>query len=367
MGETYPKFTVAVVQAASVFFDRDKTIDKVVRLIEEAADKGAVIIGFPELFIPGHPGSWYYAKKFNPLPAQGALFIELVKNAVRVPSPATERLCIAAKKAHSYVVIGINEADPVFPGTLYHSQLFISDKGEIMGVHRKLVLTNIEKLIFTAGDGSYLNVYDTPYGKLSGMVCGEHAHDLYKYALLAMGTQIHVAGWPPFPKWSSYPAHQSEKGQQDSIDFRVRQFAHGGKIFVISSCAIIDAQNIPVCCDTEEEKNNIIENSGGGSSIIGPAGQHLAGPVYEGEVILTAEISLQDALPGKQIHNVLGHYSRWDVFSLNFNRERLSPFKKITSPEKGDTDLSSELNEIKKQLEDLSGKLDRLTEKDCGL
>lgn len=200
MAEIFPRFTVAAIQAAGVFFDRDKTVSKAIRLIEEAADKGAAIIGFPELFVPGHNSLWYMAKKSNPLSAQGALFREIVKNAVKVPGPTTQQLCAAAKKAHAYVVIGIAEADALYSGTLYISQLFISNTGEIMGVHRKLVTTSTEKLLYTGGDGSHLNVYDTQYGKLSAMNCGEHTHDLYKYALLAMGTEIHVAAWPPFTK-----------------------------------------------------------------------------------------------------------------------------------------------------------------------
>jgi len=288
------------------------------------------------------------------------MFIEVVKNAVQVPSPATDRLCAAAKKAHAFIVMGVSEADPLFPGTLYMSQIFISEKGEIMGVHRKLVTTNIEKLIYTAGDGSYLNVYDTPYGKLSALNCGEHAHSLYKYALLAMGTQIHVASWPSFPKWSSHPSDRSVKAQADSVAFRVRQFAHEGKIFVINSCAIIDEQNIAFCSDTEEGKASLVPNSGGGSAIIGPGGEYLAGPLNEGQGVLTAEISLEDALPGKQTHNVLGHYTRWDVLSLNFNRERLSPFKEISSRERDCLSVSSELDKIRKEISEITKKLDAL-------
>ncbi|MFH0913797.1 MAG: carbon-nitrogen hydrolase family protein [Chloroflexota bacterium] len=365
MGDTYPRFKIAAVQAASVFFDREKTVDKAVRFIEEAADKGAVIIGFPELFIPGHPGAWYYAKKSNPLPAQGALFTELVKNSVKIPSPATERLCRAARQAHAYVVTGMSEADALYPGTLYIAQLFISDQGEILGVHRKLVPTNVEKLIYTGGDGSFLNVYDTPYGKISAMNCGEHAHSLYKYALLAMGTQIHIAAWPSFPNWSSFPAHLSKEGQQDSIDFRVRQFAHEGKIFVISSCGVTDAQNIAFCCDTQKERESIVENSGGASSIIGSKGEHLAGPLYEGEGVLVAEVSLEEALPGKQMHNVLGHYTRWDVLSLNFNRERMSPFKNAPPPDEKSVDFRSELREIRQEIRELREKWDKLGKSDA--
>lgn len=350
MGDSYPKFTVAAVQAASVFFDRDKTLDKAVRCIEEAADKGAVIVGFPELFICGHPGLWYMGKRTNPLPRQSELFKEMVKNGVRLPSPEVDRLCTAARKAHAFVVIGMSEVDSLFPGTLYMSQLIISDRGEVMGMRRKLVVTAIEKLIYSNGDGSHLQVHDTPYGKLSALQCGEHASSLSKYALLAMGAQIHVAGWPSFPR------NVNSAAQSDSVDFRVRQFAHEGKLFVINSCGVTDRQNIDFCCDTQEEKDNVV-SEGGGTSIIGPNGQYLAGPIREGETVLTAEISLEDALPGKMTHNVLGHYSRWDVLSLNFNRERLSPLKK---PAQDAAPPSSELEEMRAMLRELGEKVDAL-------
>jgi aliphatic nitrilase len=357
MGDTYPNFTVAAVQAASVLFDREKNIDKAVRYIEMAADEGAVIIGFPELFIPGHTNIWYWGKNSNPLPAQGTLFKELVKNAVKIPSGETDRLCSAAKKAHAYVVIGISELDILFPGTLYISQLLISDKGEILGVHRKLVPTLDEKLVYSRGDGSYLNVYDTSYGKLSALNCGEHNHDLYKYALLAMGTQIHVASWPPFPK------NIFGQTQRDATDFRVRQFAREGQIFVINSCGLTDEQNIAVCCETQEEKVNLVGDSGGGSSIIGPNGEHLAGPMHEGEGVISARISLEDALHGKQAHNVLGHYTRWDVLSLNFNRERLSPFKQTPSPDKNITELAKTVCELRENIRLIKERVDSIEQK----
>jgi aliphatic nitrilase len=357
MGDTYPNFTVAAIQAASVLFDREKNIDKAVRYIEKAADKGAVIIGFPELFIPGHTNIWYWGKNSNPLPVQGTLFKELVKNAVKIPGTETDRLCSAAKKAHAYVVIGISELDILFPGTLYISQLFISDKGEIMGVHRKLVPTLDEKLVYSRGDGSYFNVYDTSHGKLSALNCGEHNHDLYKYALLAMGTQIHVASWPPFPK------HIFGQTQRDATDFRVRQFAREGQIFVINSCGLTDEQNIAACCETQEEKDNLVAESGGGSSIIGPNGEHLAGPIHEGEGVISAEISLEDALLGKQAHNVLGHYTRWDVLSLNFNRERLAPFEQTPSPDKNIAELANTLRELREDIRLIKERADSIEQK----
>lgn len=224
-----------------------------------------------------------------------------------------------------------------------------------MGVHRKLVPTLEEKLVYTGGDGSYFQVYASPYGKISAMCCGENTHDLYKYALLAMGTQIHVAAWP------SFPDNLFNKRHRDSVDFRVRQFANAGKIFVINCCGITDSQNVTACCDTQEEKNTIVVNSGGGSSIIGPGGEYLASPLYEGEAVLVAEVSLEDCLPGKQLHNVLGHYTRWDVFSLNFNQRRLTPF--ADGPlNKGTLDDSVGLREIREEVSKINQRIDGIVE-----
>jgi aliphatic nitrilase len=224
-----------------------------------------------------------------------------------------------------------------------------------VGVHRKLVPTVSEKLIYSSGDGSHFRVFETSYGKISGMVCGEHTNDLYKYALLSMGTEIHVAGWPAFPD------RLFGKRQRDSIDFRVRQFANEGKIFVINCCSVTDSQNVEACCDTAEEKQPVVLNSGGGSAIIGPGGEYLAGPLYEGEAVLTAEISLEDCLPGKQLHNVLGHYTRWDIFSLNFNGRKLAPFAEGSCG--GDSsEYASGLREIRDELIKVNRRVEGLAE-----
>ncbi|MBI2848428.1 MAG: hypothetical protein HYX83_04560 [Chloroflexi bacterium] len=235
------------------------------------------------MFIPGMLNIWLWGKISNPIPIQHEMFKELVKNSVKVPSPATDRLCAAARKAHAFVVMGICELDTLFSGTVYLTQLFISDTGEIMGVHRKMVPTREEKLVFSNGDSVTCTLLILLMANVRFRMRG--ANSLYKYALLAMGTQIHVASWP------SNPRNLFPRSMLDTIDFRVRQFAHEGKIFVINSCGVTDEQNIEACCNTQEEENDIVVGSGDGSSIIGPNGEHLAGPMYEGEGILTAEIS----------------------------------------------------------------------------
>ena len=360
MGDNYPRFRVAAVQAASVMFDREKTIAKAIRFIEEAADKGAAVIGFPELFVPGHTNVWYAAKQSNPLKAQAAMFRELVGNSVQVPGEATDRLCAAARRAHACVVIGITEHDALYSGTLYLSQLFISGSGEIMGVHRKLVMTASEKLVYSCGDGSTFNVYDTPHARLSGLNCGEHSHDLFKHALLAMGSQVHVAAWP------SFPARLFPPDQGESVQFRARQFAHAGQVFVIQACGVTDIQNIEACCDSEEEKAAIDADSGGGSAIIGPNGAYLAGPLYRGEGVVVADISLEDALRGRQFQNLMGHYTRWDVVSLNFNRGKLSPFGSEAGSATTAAGLAEEVARTNRALRSIGERLDRLLGEEKG-
>ena len=126
---------------------------------------------------------------------------------------------------------------------------------------------------------------------------------------------------------------------------------------------ITDKQNVAVYSDTPEEADSFVGTKGGGSSIIGPNGEYLAGPVRDIETIVTAEISLEDAIPHKMEINLLGHYTRWDILSLNFNREKLSLIKDITPTRSSSMDLSSELQEVKGRIREISERLDRLTEK----
>ena len=162
---------------------REATVHKVCSLIEEAADKGARLIAFPETLVQGYP-HWYHFLRVD----QGHPFhIRLVKNAVEVPSEATDQICRAAKKAHAIVVVGINERDPVNWGTLYNTNLIIDQNGDILGKHRKIMPTMVEKICWGAGDGSSLRVYDTILGLIGTLICGENGNPLAKFALLAQG------------------------------------------------------------------------------------------------------------------------------------------------------------------------------------
>ena len=298
MGDTLPRFTAAAVQATPVFLDRDGTIDKACELIATAGDAGADLIVFPETWVPGYP-FWHT----TPGVFSGDTFAELWKNAVEIPSLATARLAEAARRARAYVVIGINERDTVSRGTMYNSLLYLSPEGEIAHNHRKLMPTFTERTIWGFGDGSDLRVLDTPLGRIGGLICWEHEMTLAKYALYAQGEQVHCATWPAYT------------GQNNHIDFGTRQYAFEGGCFVISACGVVTPGAMPEHLGGDRLRAN------GGSGIIAPNGDYLAGPVYDREEIIYAEIDLEVALKEKHSHDVAGSYARPDVFQLLVNAE----------------------------------------------
>jgi len=317
MTDIFSDIKVAAVQAAPIYMDREATVEKTCRLIEEAGDYGAKIVAFPESFISGYP-YYYLTLLSNPFLEEKKRFVDLYQSGVEVPSPVTDKLCGAARKANVYAVIGINERDPVSMGTLYNSQIFIDNKGNIMGVHRKLAPTIFEKLVYARGDGSCLHVFKTDLGEMGGLICGEHTGSLAKFSLIARGEKIHIASWAGFPP-EIFPSSNNE-----SVLFRSRQHAHEGKLFVISSVGHFSQEMKDQLCHTEEEKARV-HTGGGCSAIIGVNGEFLGGPLYDQEGIVYADINFRSIVEAKLRHDVLGHYARFDVLSLNFNDEKLVP------------------------------------------
>ncbi len=293
MGDELPKFTAAAVQAAPVFLDRDATIEKACDLIAEAAAGGAKLIVLPETWVPGYP-FWHT----SPTVFSSRTFAEYWKNSVEVPSPASDRLGAAAGAADAYVVIGVSERDTVGRGTLYNTLLYYAPSGELIHRHRKLMPTFTERTVWGMGDGSDLDVLETPLGRLGGLICWEHEMTLAKYALYAQGEQVHCSTWPAY------------SSQTDHIAFGTRQYAFEGACFVVSSCGVVTPGSLPGALGGDGIEAN------GGSAIIGPDGNYLAGPIYDREEILYAEIDLEAAIREKHSRDVAGHYSRPDVLQL---------------------------------------------------
>jgi predicted amidohydrolase len=320
------KFKAAVVQAAPVFLDREATVEKGCRLIEEAAAGGAQLVAFPETWIPGYPvwasriPAWRIYR-----PGQ-RLFARLFRNAVEVPSPATEALCQAARRAGVYVVMGLNEREAEFGrGTLYNTILFIGNDGRILGRHRKLMPTFHERTVWGLGDGSGLQVYATELGRLGGLVCWEHWMPLARYSLHAMGEEVHAALWP-----STYG--------QDAVDGEMvqvasRHYAHEGRAFVLAACSYLTREMLPKDFELGQQVADWPDRLlWGGSAIIAPDGRYLAGPAYEGEAILYADLDLEEIPQLKQSLDVTGHYARPDVFHLTVDRRRQAPIQLAGGP-----------------------------------
>jgi aliphatic nitrilase len=316
MGDTYPKARLAAVQAAPVWLDRDATAQKAARLIEEAADNGAKVIGFPEGFIPGFP-DWYHW--FMPRSPESLGFNkDLFKNAVEVPGPVVDTIGAAARRTRTHVVIGVNERDPGTMGTLYNSQLFIGPDGSVQGVHRKLMPTFTERLVHTSGDGSSVRTYSTPFGAIGGLICGENTNSLARFALLAQQERIHVASWPAFV----YPR------QYDGIDIRTRYHAFEGRVFIISACGVLDDACLDAMGLTPEQRK-AIPGRGGHSGILGPDGNYIVGPVDDNPQIDYGDADFEKVIEGKLSHDLTGHYNRFDVFTLQM---RTSPRTALDTP-----------------------------------
>ncbi len=299
----YAQFKLAAVQAEPVYFDREASTEKACHLIHEAGAQGATLAAFGESWLPGYPFFvWGSATK--------EVEAEYLANAVGIPSATTEQLCEAARNAKIDVVIGVAERDSQTQGTVYCTLLFISSDGRILGRHRKLKPTNRERTAWGEGDGSSLTVYDRPYGKISGLNCWEHNMVLPGYALMAQGTQIHVAAWPGI---------KSSRHKLLS-----RAFASQASAYVIDVNSILSAEIVfdkykDLASGFSDRYKEFCTSFPGESCIIAPGGQIIAGPA-DRETILTADCSMEHVFAAKAGIDVAGHYSRPDVFHLRVDR-----------------------------------------------
>jgi len=292
------KFIAATVQASPVFLNKDKTIKKVISLLNQAAQNKADLVVFPEAFIPTYP-FWPKDLGFGPeKKITMDLHLELHKNSVEVPGSDTQKIGKAAKKAGINVIIGVNEKDV---GTLYNTILYFSKNGELIGKHRKLMSIDSERCIWGNGTSDDLNVFDTELGKVGGLFCYEHHLTLAKYALYDKGEQIHASLWG---------GHGFVK---DTMDFACKQYAFEGQLFVIISAIYINKDMIP---DSFPLKEQTLWDYPGGSGIISPRGQYIAGPVYDKEEILYAEIDHEQIIRAKTVIDCNGHFSRPDIFNF---------------------------------------------------
>jgi len=311
MAGTEP-FTVAAVQAASVPFDRQATIDKAVRLIHEAAATGARLVLFPEAFVSGYPSGLSFGTVVGRRSDRGRrLWERYWSSAVDVPGPATNRLAEAAKETRLYLAIGVIERDTQGSGgTLYCTLLYFGPDGQLLGKHRKLKPTAAERFIWGEGDGSTLPVFETEIGKIGGLICWENYMPLARMAMYGQGIQLYLA-----------PTADS----RDSWQATLRHIACEGRCYVLGCNQYVTKEMYPADFEGRDELAKQPEVlSRGGSAIISPLGEVLAGPLFGQEGILTAELDLAEVVRGKFDLDVVGHYARPDVFQLTINDQPLA-------------------------------------------
>ena len=312
-----PKFKAAAVQASPVFLNIDATVDKSISIIKEAAGNGASLVAFPEVFIAGYP-YWNWIMT----PVQGSKWYEqLYVNSITVPGPEVDRICEAAKEHNIHIVIGVNERGQSF-GELYNTNLIIDNKGNLVGKHRKLVPTWAEKLTWTGGDGSSLKVYNTEIGPIGTLACGENTNTLARFSLLAQGELIHIANY------ISLPVAPPDYNMAEAIKIRAAAHSFEGKLFTIVSCSTITKEIIDVMKqDVPNAEELLTRKNSAFSGIIGPNGAVIGEPLIDEEGIVYADIDLSKCIQPKQMHDILGHYNRFDIFDLRVNT---SPRKNIT-------------------------------------
>ena len=310
-------FTVAVVQAASVAFDQKRTLAKALDLTRDAAKCGAKLVLFPEAFISGYPrGLDFGAVVGSRTDAGREDFKRYFESAVDVPGPTVDTLSKAARANSIYLVMGVIERER---GTLYCCVLFFAPDGTFLGKHRKVMPTASERLIWGYGDGSTMPVFDTPLGKLGAVICWENYMPLLRTYMYSQGIEIYCAPTADHrPTWSATMQH----------------IAAEGRCFVLGCNQFNRRSDFPKNYSTAfgEKPDTVL--SRGGSCIVSPFGEFLAGPNFEDETILVAELDRGLLPKAKFDFDAVGHYSRPDIFRLTVDDQPKPPVTTLSSQAK---------------------------------
>jgi nitrilase len=278
----------SVVQTGSVLFDTPATLEKLATLAAQAQSAGAELAVFPEAFIGGYPKGANFGVSLGIRTEAGRdEFRNYFASAIDVPGPETTFIGNVARDRGLHLVVGVIERAG---GTLYCTVLFFAPDGQLLGKHRKLMPTALERTIWGFGDGSTLPVLDTAVGKLGAVICWENYMPLLRTAMYQQGIELYCA---------------PTVDDRDQWPHTMRHVAYEGRCFVLSACQYLPGRNAG--------EPALIR---GGSCIISPFGKLLSGPVYDQEQILTAELDLDEIIRGKFDLDVAGHYSRPDVFRL---------------------------------------------------
>jgi len=296
------------VQAEPVILDRDATIEKLARLAGEAAAEGASLLVFPEAFIPVYPSSaWAKALAGWSDDRAKEAFALMAEQSVSVPGEAVDRIGDAAREHGVWIVTGVTEVDPERPGTLYNTLLYHSPDGELALRHRKLVPTNHERLVWGQGDGGGLRAIQTDLGRMGGLICWENYMPLARFALYESGVEIYIA---------------STADDGDAWQATLVHIARESRAFVVAPSHFQRASAYPDDFPLLEQLEGLDVIGRGGSAILSPDGSYLAGPLYDEEGILYAELDPASLRAERQRFDPAGHYHRPDVLQLKVRAPR---------------------------------------------
>ncbi|MGE3277771.1 MAG: carbon-nitrogen hydrolase family protein [Vicinamibacterales bacterium] len=309
------RFTAAVVQDAPVVFDATATIDRIRDRVADAAARGAALVVFPEAFVSAYPKGLDFGARVGSRSPEGREdFRRYFDGSIEVPGPATAALGAIARAHGVHLVVGVIEREG---GTLYCTVVFVGPDGALLGKHRKLMPTAMERIVWGYGDGSTLPVLDTPLGRMGAVICWENYMPMLRMAMYAKHVQVYCA-----------PTADDRETWLPSM----RHIALEGRTFVLTACQYLRRGDCPP--DYAAVQGDAPETvlMRGGSAIVGPLGQVLAGPLFDEAGILTAEIDLDEITRGKYDFDVVGHYARPDVFRLHVNEQPQRPVVRDTPP-----------------------------------
>lgn len=291
---------VACAQVEPVLFDRAATIDRMAEVAAEVAGNGAQLVLFPETFIPVYPSNRWVRFLAGGQDTKSA-YAKLARESLEVPSPDSERIGSIAREHGLLLAVGANELDRD-TGTIYNALLLYGPDGELALHHRKLVPTNHERLVWGQGDGGGLQAVETEVGRVGGLICWENFMPLARFSLYESGVEIYLA-----------PTAEDSEQWHDSM----KHIARESRAFVLSCCVYQRASSYPDDVQLAEGDELV---GRGGSAILGPDGAYLAGPAWDEEAILYAELDPQRLYEERQRFAPAGHYHRPDVFRLKVRR-----------------------------------------------
>lgn len=299
---------VAVIQAGTSLFDTPRTLDRMEAHCEAAAAQGVELAVFPEAYIGGYPkGLTFGAVLGSRFPEGREDYLRYWKSAIDVPGAETARIGSFAAKMKAHIVVGVIERDGA---TLYCTALFFGPDGALLGKHRKLMPTGTERLVWGKGDGSTIPVFETDIGRIGAAICWENYMPDLRQSMYAQGITLWCA---------------PTVDERDIWQVSMRHIAYEGRTFVLSACQYMTRADAPEHYNCHQGNNPETVLIRGGSVIINPLGEIIAGPIYDREGIITADIDLDDVIRGKYDLDVAGHYARPDVFNLQVNTTRQNP------------------------------------------